>query len=49
MTPGEIAYSAFCECLNHLQHPSWDDLTADEKIAWQYVFESVKRELRADA
>jgi len=43
MSPGEIAYSAYCESLNHLAHPSWDDLTADQKIAWQYVAETLKR------
>ena len=42
MSLGQLAYEAYCECLNHLQHPSWDDLTADQKVAWQYVAESVK-------
>jgi len=44
MSLGQLAYEAYCECLDHLQHPSWDDLTADQKVAWQYVAESVKRE-----
>jgi len=45
MNAGELAYKAWCECLDHLTHPDWTDLTADEKVAWQYVFESVKRAL----
>jgi hypothetical protein len=43
MSLGQMAYEAYCECLNHLKHPAWTDLTADEKIAWQFVAETLKR------
>jgi hypothetical protein len=42
MTLGEIAYNAWCESLEILSHPAWDQLTPEEKIAWEYAAHTIK-------
>lgn len=42
MTPGQIAYNAWCESLEILTHPAWEELTPEEKIAWEYAAQSIK-------